>query len=93
MSKEIDTKQMLLLGDSHANHNQLQEKEKEQMTIDTSGMKLESLENVNQSGLLAKMLKVLLTSKTAWYSTGANDLEKEGFEVQCLIIPASGIGA
>jgi len=46
-----------------------QEKEKEQMTIDTSGMKLlESLENVSPDGLLAKMLKVLLTSTTAWYS-------------------------
>ena len=60
---------MSLLGDSHVNHSQLQEKEKEQMTIDTSGMKLlESSENANQSGSLAKMLKVLLTSKTAWYS-------------------------
>lgn len=69
MSKEINTKQMSLLGDSHVNHSQLQEKEKEQMTIDTSGMKLlESSENVNQSGSLAKMLKVLLTSKKAWYS-------------------------
>lgn len=69
MSKEKNTKQMSLLGDSHANHSQLQEKEKEQMTIDTSGMKLlESSENVNQSGSLAKMLKVLLTSKKAWYS-------------------------
>ena len=69
MSKEIDTKQMSLLGDSHANHSQLQEKEKEQMTIDTYGMKLlESSENVNQNGSLAKMLKVLLTSKKAWYS-------------------------
>ena len=39
------------------------------MTIDTSGMKLlESLENVNPDGSLAKMLKVLLTSTTAWYS-------------------------
>jgi len=69
MSKEINTKQMSLLGDSHVNHSQLQEKEKEQMTIDTSGMKLlESSENANQSGSLAKMLKVLLTSKKAWYS-------------------------
>ena len=69
MSKEKNTKQMSLLGDSHVNHSQLQEKEKEQMTIDTSGMKLlESSENVNRSILLAKMLKVLLTSKKAWYS-------------------------
>ena len=69
MSKEKNTKQMSLLGDSHVNLSQSQEKEKEQMTIDTSGMKLlESSENVNQSILLAKMLKVLLTSKKAWYS-------------------------
>lgn len=60
---------MSLLGDSHVNLSQSQEKEKEQMTIDTSGMKLlESSENANQSGSLAKMLKVLLTSKKAWYS-------------------------
>lgn len=69
MSKEKNTKQMSLLEDSHANLSQLQEKEKEQMTIDTSGMKLlESSENVNRNILLAKMLKALLTSKTAWYS-------------------------
>ena len=78
MSKEIDTKQMSLLGDSHANHSQLQEKEKEQMTIDTSGMKLlESSENVNQSGSLAKMLKVLLTSKTVWYSDRCKTIWKK----------------
>ena len=57
---------------------QLQEKEKEQMTIDTSGMKLlESLENVNQNGSLAKMLKVLLTSKTAWYSDRCKTIWKK----------------
>jgi hypothetical protein len=55
--------------DFPANHSASQEKEKEQMTIDISGMKLlESLENVNQDGSLAKMLKALLTSTTAWYS-------------------------
>jgi hypothetical protein len=69
MSKEKNTKQMSLLGDSHVNHFQLQEKEKEQMTIDTYGMKLlESSESVNQNGSLAKMLKALLTFKKAWYS-------------------------
>ena len=69
MSKEKNTKQMSLLGVSHVNPSQLQEKEKEQMTIDTSGMKLlESSESVNQNGSLAKMLKALLTSKKAWYS-------------------------
>ena len=69
MSKEKNIKQMSLLEDSHANHFQSQEKEKEQMTIDTSGMKLlESSENANRSILLAKMLKVLLTSNKAWYS-------------------------
>ena len=69
MSKEKDTQQMSLLGDSPANPSVSQEKEKEQMTIDTSGMKLlESLENVNLDGSLGKMLKALLTSKTAWSS-------------------------
>jgi len=69
MSKEKDTQQMSLLGDSPANPSVSQEKEKEQMTIDTSGMKLLELsENVNLDGSLGKMLKVLLTSKTAWSS-------------------------
>ena len=62
-------KQMLLLEDSPVSHSVSQEKEKEQMMIDTSGMKLlESLENANPDGSLAKMLKALLTSTTAWYS-------------------------
>ena len=78
MSKEKNTKQMSLLGDSHANLSQSQEKEKEQMTIDTSGMKLlESSENANQNFLLAKMLKVLLTSKTAWYSDRCKTIWKK----------------
>jgi hypothetical protein len=78
MSKEINIKQMSLLGDSHVNRSQLQEKEKEQMTIDTSGMKLlESLENVNLNGSLAKMLKVLLTSKKAWYSDRCKTIWKK----------------
>ena len=69
MSKEKNTKQMSFAEDSHANPSQWQEKEKEQMTIDTYGMKLlESSESVNQNGSLAKMLKALLTSKKAWYS-------------------------
>ena len=69
MSKETNTKQILLPVDFPANHSASQEKEKEQMTIDISGMKLlESLENVNPDGSLAKMLKVLLTSTTGWYS-------------------------
>ncbi len=78
MSKEKNIKQMSLLGDSHVNPSQLQEKEKEQMTIDTSGMKLlESLENVNLNGSLVKMLKVLLTSKTAWYSDRCKTIWKK----------------
>ena len=69
MSKETNTKQILLPVDFPANHSVSQEKEKEQMTIDTSGMKLlESVENANPDGSLAKMLKALLTSTTAWYS-------------------------
>jgi hypothetical protein len=69
MSKEKDTQPTLLQGVFPANPSQSQEKEKEQMTIDTSGMKLlESSESVNLDGSLGKMLKVLLTSKTAWSS-------------------------
>ena len=69
MLKETNTKQTSLLGDSHANHSQLQEREKEQMMTATSGMKLlESSESANQDGLLGKMLKELLTSKMAWSS-------------------------
>jgi hypothetical protein len=69
MLKEKNIKQTSLPEDSLANHSVLQEKEKEQMTIDISGMKLlESLENVNLDGLLEKTLKALLTSTTAWCS-------------------------
>lgn len=69
MSKETNTKQILLPVDFPVSRSVSQEKEKEQMTTDISGMKLlESLENANPDGLLEKMLKVLLTSTTAWYS-------------------------
>lgn len=69
MSKDQTTKQTSSQEDSLANPSVLQEKEKEQMMIATSGMKLlESLEKQNQGGLLEKMLKALLTSKKAWYS-------------------------
>ena len=69
MSKEIDTQQILLQEDSHANHSALQEREKEQTMTATSGMKLLGLlEKQNQGGLLEKMLKELLTSNKAWYS-------------------------
>jgi hypothetical protein len=48
MLKDQTIKQMSLLGDSHANLSLVQEKEKEQMMIATSGMKLLELsENVN----------------------------------------------
>jgi hypothetical protein len=95
MSKEIDTKQMSLLGDSHANHFQSQEKEKEQMTTDTSGTKLlESLENVDPNGLLGKMLMGLLISKTAWYSDRCKMIWKKRvsksnvllFQLQALVL-------
>lgn len=69
MLKEKNMKQISLPVDFPVNRSVSQEKEKEQMTIDTSGMKLlESLENANPDGLLAKMLKALLTSTTGWYS-------------------------
>ena len=60
---EKKLKQMSLPEDFHANRSRLLEKEKEPMTIDTSGMKLlELLPKQNQDGLLEKMLKALLTS-------------------------------
>ena len=69
MSKEIDTQQILLQEDSHANPSALQEREKEHQMTATSGMKLlESSESVNLDGSLGKMLKALLTSKKAWSS-------------------------
>ena len=69
MSKEKDLKQMSLLEDSHANLSPLQEKEKEQTMIATSGMKLlELYPSKNPNGLLARTLRELLTSKTAWCS-------------------------
>ena len=69
MSKDQITKQILLQEDSHANHFQSQEREKEQMMTATSGMKLlESSESVNLDGSLGKMLKALLTSNKAWSS-------------------------
>ena len=69
MSKEIDTQQILLQEDSHANPSVLQEREREQTMTATSGMKLlESSESVNLDGSLGKMLKALLTSKKAWSS-------------------------
>ena len=69
MSKEKDTQQTLLQEDFHANHSALQEKEEEQTMTATSGMKLLGLlGSANRGGLLDKMLKELLTSKTAWYS-------------------------
>ena len=61
MSKEIDTKQMSLLEDSHVNHSQLPVKEKEQMTTDTSGMKLlESLENVKPKWFIGENVEGLV---------------------------------
>jgi hypothetical protein len=69
MLKDQTMQPTLLQEDFHANLSALQEKEREQMMIATSGMKLlESLPNVNRAGLLGKMLKDLLTSTTAWSS-------------------------
>ena len=60
---------MSLLEGSRANHSPLREKDEEQTMIASSGMRLlELYPSKNASGLLAKMLKGLLTSKTAWCS-------------------------
>ena len=65
------------------------------MTIDTSGMKLlESSESVNQNGLIGENVEGIINIQEGMVLRQVQtDLEKEGFEVQCLIIPASGIGA
>src|SRR6056300_1182984 len=69
MSKDKNSKQMSLLEDSPANHSVLQENKKELTTTVISGQKcLDSLKKLNQSSLLGRMCKALLTSKTAWYS-------------------------
>lgn len=78
MLKDQTIKQMSLLEDSHVNLSPLQEKEKEQMMIATSGMKLLELsKNVNLDGSLGKMLKVLLTSTKAWSSDRCKMIWKE----------------
>ena len=69
MSKEKDLKQMSLLEGSRASRSPLLEKEEEQKMIASSGMKLlELYPSKNASGLLARTLRGLLTSKTAWCS-------------------------
>ena len=84
----------IISGGFLANHSVKLEKEKGQMTTDISGTKLlESLPKQNQNGLLEKMLTDLLASKTAWYSDKCKMTWRKGFQVQCLVIPASSIGA
>jgi site-specific DNA-cytosine methylase len=95
MSEDQTTQQMLLLEDFHANHSALQEKEKEQHddrylwdeTIRVVaeckprwfiGENVEGLININNGVVLRQV---------------QTDLEDQGFQVQCLVIPASGIGA
>ena len=69
MLKDQTTQQTSSQEDSHANPLVLQEKEEERKMTAISGMKLlESSKNVNLDGSLGKMLKALLTSKTAWSS-------------------------
>ena len=69
MSKEEKEKQMSWSEVFPANRSALPVNKKEEMTTDISGQKcLDSLKKLNQSSLLGKMCKALLTSKTAWYS-------------------------
>ena len=70
MSPEKPLKQLTLFQeDSPANRSPLQAKEEALMMTATSGMKLlESCPFTNPDGLLAKMSRVLLTSKTVWSS-------------------------
>ena len=69
MSEEKNIKQKLSREVFRANLFPLREKDEEQTMIASSGMRLlELYPRQNASGLLAKMLKALLTSKTAWCS-------------------------
>ena len=69
MSKEIDTKQMSLLGVSRANRSRSQANKKERVTTDISGLRcFASSKHSNLGSLLARMCQELLTSKTAWSS-------------------------
>ena len=62
-------KQMSLLEDSPAKPSVKLDYKKAEQTIDGSGMKcLMLLSKSDQDGLLGKMCKALLISKTAWYS-------------------------
>ena len=68
----------LFQEDSLANPSPLREREEEQKMTATSGMRCyELFRVVNPPGLLAKMLKGLLTSKTAWYSDRCKMIWKE----------------
>ena len=69
MSEEKNIKQKLSREVFRANLFPLREKDEEQTMIASSGMRLlELYPRQNANGLLAKMLKALLTSKTAWCS-------------------------
>jgi hypothetical protein len=96
MSKEKKEKQMSLWEDSHVNHFQSQEKEKERVTIDISGQKcLDSLGKSNPNSLLERMSKILLTSKTAWSSklcaltwkVKATKFNRSIFQLQVSVLP------
>jgi site-specific DNA-cytosine methylase len=95
MSKEIDTKQMSLLGDSHVNHFSIAGKRKG--TDDDRYLWDETIRVVREckpKWFIGENVEGLVNIQDGMVLlTGANDLEKEGFQVQCLIIPASGIGA
>jgi site-specific DNA-cytosine methylase len=95
MSKDQTTQPTLFQEDSPVNHSALQENEKEKMMTATSGMKLlELLPKQNQNGLLEKNVEGIINiSNGTVLQQIQQDLEKEGFQVQCLVIPASGVGA
>jgi len=69
MSKDKKERQTSWSEVFPASRSALPVNKKEEMTTDISGQKcLDSLKKLNQSSLLGKMCKALLTSKTAWYS-------------------------
>ena len=85
----------LFQEDSPANLSPLQEREKEQQMIATSGMKcLELLPNVKPRWVVGENVQGIINIDNGLVLRQVQtDLEAQGFQVQCFLIPASGIGA
>jgi DNA (cytosine-5)-methyltransferase 1 len=84
-----------LVEDSHANHTQRPDLEKEKKTNAIYGHKcLEQFEKLNQVGLWAKTFAALLIGGGGVvFDEVQVDLEAEGYEVLPFLLPACGVNA